>query len=66
MVVYGLTTKGIMIAKNPRNPNTLQFRIISYLYSSPKTLQQISDYIGVNPMQTSRIMRHLKGIVAEE
>ncbi len=59
--------KGISVSRNPRNPNTPKYRIISFLYKVPRaTTEQISEYCDLTVSQTARELRSLKGIVARE
>ncbi len=66
MNVYGLTNKGLSVARNIRSPDEPKWRVIHYLYGGPKTLDQISDYCGLSRMEAARIIRRLDGIVAKE
>ncbi len=70
MDLYGLTSKGLRIARNYRSPNTSEWKIIHYLYGTANnraTMGQIADNIGETPTQTSIIIRtKLNGIVAKE
>lgn len=66
---YGLTSRGVGIAKNPRNPNTPAYRIISFLYKVPRAEKAlIGEASGLNPSQTAIILRDLKskGYVASD
>ena len=68
MNIYGLTTAGDAIARNPRNPSDKAHQIIGYLYRVNRaTLEQIAEYVHLTPFETSMIIRRrLKGIVGKE
>ncbi len=67
MDIWGLTIKGIAVARNPRNPNTPEYKIISFLYKVPRaTTEQISEYCDLSVSQTARELKELKGLVARE
>jgi len=69
ITIWGLTNRGIRLARNPHNPNTPAFKLISFLDKVPRASKEtIGDYCGLSPVQTAVILRELKGkgIVAEE
>jgi predicted HTH domain antitoxin len=68
MKIYGLTSTGISVARNIRNPNEPKYQIINYLFKVNRSeLQRIANYINMTPMETARIIRRdLRGLVAEE
>jgi len=69
ITMYGLTDRGIRIAKNPRNPKEPSYEIIAFLNRVPRASKEmISEYCGLNETHTGVILRKLKsyGIIAEE
>jgi hypothetical protein len=67
MRILGLTNLGISAAKNIRNPDTPEYRIIAVLYRGNSTIDRLAAECGLTPRQTANIIRHkLKGVVAEE
>ncbi len=66
---YGLTDKGIGVAKNPRNPDAAPYRIMSFLYRVPKAeTSLIADGSNLTISQTATTLKDLvaKGYVARE
>jgi hypothetical protein len=69
ITIWGLTSRGIRVARNPHNPNTPVYKIVAFLDKVPRASKEtINDYCGLSPTQTAVILRALKarGIVAEE
>ncbi len=67
MEIYGLTNRGMEIARNTRSPDTPKWRVIHFLYKVPKaSTEQIAEGCGLTQIQTGRAIRELKGIVAKE
>ncbi len=67
MDVYGLTNKGLLMARNIRSPDEPRWRVIHFLYRTPRaTIDQIADSCGISRMEAARVIRQLDGIVAKE
>lgn len=69
MEMYGLTQRGIRIARNPRNPPTPPYKVIHFLDKVPRASREmIADYCGLSPTETSITLRSLKAnhIIADE
>lgn len=69
MEIYGLTTRGHLLARSTHSPPTPEWRVIHFLDKAHQsTKEQISEYCGLSPVQTAVVMRKLKSrrIVATE
>ncbi len=69
ITMYGLTDRGVRIAKNPRNPKEPAYDVISFLNKVPRASKEmISEYCGLNQVHAGVVLRKLKsaGIIAEE
>ena len=69
--IYGLTDTGKRLARNVRNPDTVDWRVIHYLDRVIKaTKEQIAEYCGLSSNQASAVLKKLKRtrppLVAEE
>jgi hypothetical protein len=57
----------LVLARNYRNPDDPEHRIISYLYKVGRAdIERISNAADLTPREASHIIRGLKGIVAKE
>lgn len=70
MELFGLTSRGLAISRNPYNPRTSEYRIIACIAATDSnrvTMDKICANTGLSPREASQIIRtRLKGIIARE
>lgn len=69
IAIYGLTSKGRLLARSTGSPDTPEWRVIHYLDKMNRsTPEQITEFCGMNGTQAAIVLRKLKsrGIIAEE
>jgi hypothetical protein len=65
--VYGLTSKGLMLAKNYRLPDEPKYKVLSSLYKLTRAdLLSICEDTGFDQRTVLKAIRDLRGLVGEE